>query len=141
MKETTDLNYRWSPMETKETLKIYMTALLKSDLTLSPVGKNTECYRIYEALSLGSVPVVEDVVTPGNCDSSLISPLRLLKKYEAPLIYVKNWHELPFLLQHEAQLTLEEKVERRIHIAEWYKSFKINIAKHFVSTIRKKFFL
>lgn len=44
-----------------------MRVLSQSDLTLSPVGINTECYRIYESLSLGSVPVIEDIMTPGLC--------------------------------------------------------------------------
>lgn len=44
-----------------------MRVLSQSDLTLSPVGINTECYRIYESLALGSVPVIEDIMTPGLC--------------------------------------------------------------------------
>ncbi|XP_043404474.1 ribitol-5-phosphate xylosyltransferase 1 isoform X3 [Chelonia mydas] len=55
---------QWQPQETNESFRIYQDALLQSDLTLCPVGVNTECYRIYEACSYGSVPVVEDVMTP-----------------------------------------------------------------------------
>eukprot|EP00069_Balaena_mysticetus_P009113 bmy_19964T0 len=51
---------QWQPQETNESLKNYQDALLQSDLTLCPAGVNTECYRIYEACSYGSVPVVED---------------------------------------------------------------------------------
>ncbi|XP_049844449.1 ribitol-5-phosphate xylosyltransferase 1-like [Schistocerca gregaria] len=130
---------KWQPNETPETLKIYMSALLKSDLTLSPVGKNTECYRIYEAMSLGSVPVVEDVVTPGNCDTSADSPLRLLKQYGAPIIYVKSWHQLHIVLHQESQLTVEEKAARRIQVTEWYKNFKTHMSASFVQVIEKKF--
>ncbi|XP_049805444.1 ribitol-5-phosphate xylosyltransferase 1-like isoform X2 [Schistocerca nitens] len=130
---------KWQPNETPETLKIYMSALLKSDLTLSPVGKNTECYRIYEAMSLGSVPVVEDVVTPGNCDTSADSPLRLLKQYGAPIIYVKSWHQLHIVLHQESQLTVEEKAARRIQVTEWYKNFKTHMSASFVQLIEKKF--
>ncbi|KYO47700.1 transmembrane protein 5 isoform A [Alligator mississippiensis] len=57
---------QWQPQETNESFKNYQDALLQSDLTLCPVGVNTECYRIYEACSYGSVPVVEDVMTPAN---------------------------------------------------------------------------
>lgn len=46
---------------------MYQYALSLSDLTLNPVGMNTECYRIYEAMAHGSVPVVEDKTTPGLC--------------------------------------------------------------------------
>ncbi|KAJ7411465.1 transmembrane protein 5 [Pitangus sulphuratus] len=54
----------WQPQETNESFKNYQDALLQSDLTLCPVGINTECYRIYEACSYGSLPVIEDVMTP-----------------------------------------------------------------------------
>lgn len=130
---------KWQPNETPETLKMYMSAILKSDLTLSPVGKNTECYRIYEAMSLGSVPVVEDDVTPGNCDTSTDSPLRLLKQYGAPIIYVKSWHQLHILFQQESQLTVEEKGERRVQVTKWYRNFKTYMSDSFVQVIAKKF--
>ena len=48
----------WSPGETDETLAQYVRALLQSDLTLNPAGKNAECYRHFEAMSCGSVPVL-----------------------------------------------------------------------------------
>ncbi|PKU48521.1 transmembrane protein 5 isoform x1 [Limosa lapponica baueri] len=56
----------WQPQETNESFKNYQDALLQSDLTLCPVGINTECYRIYEACSYGSLPVIEDVMTPAG---------------------------------------------------------------------------
>lgn len=81
---------RWQPLENEQSRQLYLDTLLQSDLTLSPVGLNTECYRIYEALSLGSIPVVEDVMTPGECDtSSAASPLRQLRKMNAPILYLK----------------------------------------------------
>lgn len=43
----------WTPNESKESVKKYINTILDSDLTLSPVGINSECYRIYEAMSLG----------------------------------------------------------------------------------------
>nr|CAD7456783.1 unnamed protein product [Timema tahoe] len=133
---------KWQPLETKETLETYIKALLNSDLTLSPVGMNTECYRIYEAMSLGSVPVVEEVVTPGHCDhNSFNSPLRLLKEYGAPVYYIKDWRGLPTLIQHDAQLTLEEKIERRISVIQWYKGFKDTMKRKFVGVVKNKFFI
>lgn len=131
---------RWLPLETEDSLKYYMDSLLQSDLTLCPVGRNTECYRIYEAMSLGSVPVVEDLQTDGNCDVSAAAPLRLLKQYGAPITYVKSWYELSELLKKEAELTLEEKIERRTALVNWYRSFKWNLSNHFINVIKQKFF-
>uniref|UniRef100_A0A3B4T211 RXYLT1 C-terminal domain-containing protein n=1 Tax=Seriola dumerili TaxID=41447 RepID=A0A3B4T211_SERDU len=55
----------------------------QSELTLCPVGINTECYRIYEACSYGSVPIVEDTDTWHLCGRPS-SPLRLLKEQGHP---------------------------------------------------------
>jgi hypothetical protein len=138
---TTSLLSRWLPLETEDSLKYYMDSLLKSDLTLCPVGRNTECYRIYEAMSLGSVPVVENLQTDGNCDSvSTTAPLRLLKQFDAPITYVKSWYELFELLKQEAELTLEEKIERRTAVVKWYMDFKRNLSNYFIKIIKQKFF-
>ncbi|KAF4528668.1 hypothetical protein B566_EDAN017807 [Ephemera danica] len=109
----------------------YQEECLVSDLTLSPVGVNTECYRIYEALSMGSVPVIEDKVTVGRCDRT--SPLRLLKKYHAPLLYLKDWSQLPWILHQDSLMPYSEKVARRKTIVVWYKKFKISMSTVFTN--------
>ena len=132
------LRETWQPNESKETADEYYQVLLHSDLTLSPVGINTECYRLYEACSYGSVPVVEDVQTPGNCSST---PLRLLKHYNAPFIYLKSWTELPKILEKEKQMTLEEKIYRREKLLNWYSKFKRKLQQSFVAQIKRSFFV
>lgn len=135
-------SYRWQPQETNESYKGYHDALLQSDLTLSPVGINTECYRIYEACSYGSVPVVEDVMTPGNCGNSSVNsnaPLQLLKSYGAPFIFIKSWKELPTIISQEKNMSLQEKIERRKRILEWYRQFKLKLKHKFIETLEKTF--
>ncbi|XP_072002708.1 ribitol-5-phosphate xylosyltransferase 1 [Engystomops pustulosus] len=132
----------WQPQETNESYKSYHDALLQSDLTLSPVGINTECYRIYEACSYGSVPVVEDVMTPGNCGNSSVksyAPLQLLKSYGAPFIFIKSWKELPAIINQEQNLSLQEKIQRRKRILEWYRQFKLKLKHKFIETLEKTF--
>lgn len=130
----------WVPSETHESMSKYIKILSESDLALNPVGQNTECYRIYEALSLGTVPVVEDVVTPGNCDTQNNAPLRLLKEYKAPVIFIKNWNDLDLILKMENEMTLEKKVERRKKTITWYHEFKEKMKKRFIEAIKKHFF-
>lgn len=133
---------RWQPQETNESFKSYSDALLQSDLTLSPVGINTECYRIYEACSYGSVPVVEDVMTPGNCANSSAhnnAPLRLLKLFGAPFIFLKSWKELPSIINKEKNMSLQEKIQRRKQILEWYRQFKLKLQRKFIETLEKTF--
>uniref|UniRef100_T1ISL1 Exostosin GT47 domain-containing protein n=1 Tax=Strigamia maritima TaxID=126957 RepID=T1ISL1_STRMM len=118
----------WIPNETKESFEAYYSALRLSDLTLSPVGQNTECYRIYEALSLGSIPVVEDVMTSGICGSQEYyrghvtvpaAPLRLFKYYDAPIIYFSNIDELWTILEKESLISPAEKIKRRKNAIDW----------------------
>ncbi|KAM4747657.1 ribitol-5-phosphate xylosyltransferase 1 [Rhinophrynus dorsalis] len=133
---------QWQPRETNESFTAYHEALLQSDLTLSPVGINSECYRIYEACSYGSVPVVEDVMTPGKCGNSSVysnAPLQLLKAMGAPFIFVKSWKELPAILQREKNMTLQEKVQRRAKIIEWYRQFRARLKQRFLQVLEKTF--
>lgn len=136
------VNYRdnWFPKESTESKAQYHNALANSDLTLCPVGINTECYRIYEACSYGSVPVIEDVMTPGNCGKEGdLSPLYILKKYKAPFIFIKNWAELPKVIESEKLMSQYELADRRKMIISWYKKFKDQLKIHFVQTLIKKF--
>ncbi|XP_013378733.1 UDP-D-xylose:ribitol-5-phosphate beta1,4-xylosyltransferase [Lingula anatina] len=135
--------YEWLPLESEDTRQDFIQALKTSDLTLNPVGKNTECYRIYEALSMGSVPVVEDVMTPGNCGKSKVShnaPLQLLKEHDAPVIYVKKWEELPDILKAEQKMSISKVIERRTRVLNWYKEFLLKTEEYFVGILKDRFF-
>ncbi|KAK3601759.1 hypothetical protein CHS0354_016123 [Potamilus streckersoni] len=135
--------YEWVPLERAESREEYVQTVAQSDLTLNPVGQNTECYRIYEALSLGSVPVIEDVMTPGICGKSPASnvyPLRLLKEFKAPVIYIKNWNDLPNMLETEKSLNHSYIARRRKNVLLWYESFKSKLRDRFVNVIRERFF-
>ncbi|KAM9293776.1 ribitol-5-phosphate xylosyltransferase 1 isoform 2-T2 [Morus bassanus] len=132
----------WQPQETNESFKNYQDALLQSDLTLCPVGINTECYRIYEACSYGSLPVIEDVMTPGDCGNSSTyhsPPLQLLKAMGAPFIFIKNWKELPAVLDKEKKMSLQEKIQRRKKLIEWYQNFKAWMRQKFINTLEHSF--
>lgn len=136
---------RWLPEETDQTRIAYISALSQSDLTLCPVGKNSESYRIYEAMSYGSLPVLEDVMTPGDCgininmtrDSTQDPPYRLLKSMRAPVIFIHSWEELPAVLERERNLSLEEVIERRKKLIEWYERFKLKLREQFLTTLQK----
>ncbi|XP_023423421.2 ribitol-5-phosphate xylosyltransferase 1 isoform X3 [Cavia porcellus] len=135
---------QWQPQETNESLKNYQDALLQSDLTLCPVGVNTECYRIYEACSSGSVPVVEDVMTAGRCGNTSTqhsAPLQLLKSMGAPFIFVKSWKELPAILEKEKITNLQEKIQRRKMLLQWYQHFKRELKLKFTNILERSFLM
>lgn len=133
----------WEPHETRESLQTYLDALKSSDITLSPVGMNHECYRIFEALSFGSLPVLEEDPTlveypKSNCDQN--SAYRLLKKHNAPVIYVKNWRQqLPQLIQNELNMSHEDKIIRRQSLLKWYENFKKDMRDQFLHVVMSKF--
>ena len=185
----TVLRPRWQPEESPESKQQYLYALSNSDLTLSPVGINTECYRIFEAMAMGSVPVVEDIMTQGYCgNNSLLKgvsktllfskdgqrhrdsvqnelgkshkiqpdpkffyhskvrsrvsqPLRLLKEFDAPVIYVRDWStDLQDILGKEASLSSGDKKARRRALLRWYTSFLTKMRHRLVSVLEDKFF-
>ena len=132
----------WQPKETKDSSEVYIDALRLSDLTLSPIGMNHECYRIFEAASYGSVPVLEvnlNHLTKTNCH--LKSTYRLFKQFNAPFIYISNWtSELPQLIKNELKLSLEDKINRRIQLVKWYYNFKNSLKNKLLDVIDEKFF-
>lgn len=129
----TKIRREWEPKEKLEAMAQYKHILLNSDFTLSPVGMNTECYRTYEAFELGSIPIVEDVVTNGNCDKSAVSPYRFLKKYKPPIHFIKSWDkDLPPLLKSLALLSDDEILELRMNLVNWYKKFKEEMKQYFL---------
>ena len=109
---------------------------------MCPAGVNTECYRIYEACSYGSVPVVEDVMTAGSCGNSSVyhnAPLQLLKSMNAPFIFIKNWKELPAILEKEKTIILQEKIQRRKRLLQWYQYFKAELKMRFINIVESSF--
>ncbi|XP_067929987.1 ribitol-5-phosphate xylosyltransferase 1-like [Watersipora subatra] len=131
------VRYTWQPTETQESLSSYVEVLKSSDLTLCPLGLNAESYRIYEALSVGSVPIIEDAVMGSNCSST---PYRLLRRHKAPVVFVKDWSELPKVLANEKKLSIAAKERRREKMLNWYQKFRSTLAVSFTSTVLQKFF-
>lgn len=122
----------WLPNETPNSMNDYVTSLLQSDLTLCPVGMNSETYRVYEALAAGSTPVIEDVQTKGHCDSKA---WRLLKKHGPPVIWIKSWEQLPKILAKEKRYSKQYKALRRLRVSQWYEWFKLKMRDRFISIV------
>ncbi|XP_064633570.1 ribitol-5-phosphate xylosyltransferase 1-like [Lineus longissimus] len=133
---------KWAAGETDETRNSYIKGLIESDLTLNPAGDNTECYRMYEAMSVGSMPVIEDIMTKGRCGNSSVShdaPVHLLKEFGAPVIFIKDWTELYDIFKTEGLFSSKGKIERRHKILEWYDLFKRKMRGRFLDALEQKF--
>lgn len=81
--------------------------------TASPRGAGIDCYRTWEALLVGSIPIVE---------SSSLDPL-----YEnLPVLIIKDWRELnkEFLRKKYVEITKKKYSIRKLYIDYWKKQIK-----------------
>lgn len=90
----------------------HFESLESTKVVLCPAGNHAEQYRIWETILAGAIPIVEDTshpmaspwyVSPAfpdafGCVPSDIHPL--LKGFDAPVLYVRDWTELGSVLHH-----------------------------------------
>lgn len=134
----------WKSDEDEQSMLTYVQALQTSDLTLSPIGKNHECYRILEAVEYGSIPVLEENyyhLTNDRCnDCDKNNVFRLFKEFDAPFIYLTNWtKQLSTVLTQWQSKSLNDKKNHRIKLLKWYHKFKIHLKNRLVNIIQKEF--
>eukprot|EP00580_Thalassiosira_gravida_P006092 CAMPEP_0201631234 /NCGR_PEP_ID=MMETSP0493-20130528/5281_1 /ASSEMBLY_ACC=CAM_ASM_000838 /TAXON_ID=420259 /ORGANISM="Thalassiosira gravida, Strain GMp14c1" /LENGTH=458 /DNA_ID=CAMNT_0048102533 /DNA_START=19 /DNA_END=1395 /DNA_ORIENTATION=- len=119
----------------------YVEVLLDSIFTLSPAGHNPECYRIFEAVESGSIPVFSrgdlygarhpnpqnrkalgDVAHP--CKDALVD------WYEAPVVVLDSWDELYPTMERllEDPEALDEMQDR---LRVWYDDYMRGVVSKF----------
>ena len=137
---------RFGPIKrTIEADDAYAYALRNSEITLSPRGSAAECYRTFEALEFGSLPLISDTVqekckehaAPGY--EKTTAPYRLFKLYDAPVMYLKNWTELPGMISDFEALSDQERTERRKKLFSWYGEFKMRLQRKVVEDVKRFF--
>jgi len=110
----------------------YRAVLLKSVLTLAPAGHNPECFRLWEALEAGSIPVVPlgEAYHQHPCTDTLL-PLR---QSAAPIIFVRGWTELPDILKDlNDHPTRADQMQKEA--LAWYERFMRDTAARFEATL------
>ena len=112
-----------------ESIGEYFQVVSDSDLSLCPGGLET--HRIYEAFSLGSVPVV--FTTPDSCG---LSSIRWLQQFKAPLVVVESPDQFLQLLDREKKLNAQEKIARRAGVVNWYSDFRRRNGHKFLSVLK-----
>ena len=112
---------------------------LQTFFNFYPTGQNPECYRTYEAIELASIPIIEDVTTKSCNNTSPLNgvsaPYKLLKRYGAPVYYVRNLDEIPRVLDEYRSHSLEERIRIRIRLLEWNQAFKAKMKELFVEIL------
>jgi hypothetical protein len=97
----------------------YATVLMDSKFTLSPTGHNPECFRIFEAIEAGSIPVVvlDDEYDSHPCQKSFFPILGA-----APLVVLSTWDHF----EEHIQELLRDPValdRQQISLQRWYADF------------------
>lgn len=104
----------------------YARVLLDSAFTLSPAGHNPECYRMHEAVSAGSIPVLlrADLEGDGNC-------VRPLRGWEgSPVLILDSWDELyPAMGGLMAEPRALDEMQARL--GDWYDAYMRGAVKDF----------
>lgn len=92
-----------------EDTKNYVVQLATHKFVLSPPGSGIDCYRHYEALLCGAIPIVE------------YTPLAVELLAGLPAIFVRNWHRVTpdYLLQQYNVLRSLTFDFRRLTTAYW----------------------
>lgn len=77
------------------TVEEYRNTLLASSFTLAPVGTADDCFRFWEAIEAGSIPIyvrrMGNVAKKSNCPDAFEDVLAT----NPPIVLLKDWDELP----------------------------------------------
>jgi hypothetical protein len=123
----------------------YVDILGQSQFTLSPTGHNPECFRFWESILMGSIPVLvlDEEYQTHQCPNALYpvweSILREAKvptegaqtpfehlsvlQEHAPFIILQNWTELEATLDRIYQEGTEALNIRQKRLIQWYERF------------------
>ena len=123
----------------------YLPLLTNSTYTLCPAGKNPEQYRIWEALMVGSIPIIEDPSGRWS-DEPFIHPAygthhrctrydvhRVLKKYKAPVLFVDDWRQLDGVLDG---LSRDGVVAKRRELKVWFHQLKVELRRELFERVK-----
>lgn len=109
-----DVNHRWTEQLNS---RAYVDALSGSVFTLSPAGHNPECYRLFEAVEAGSIPVVVEgdpaAARGGRCKDSLHH------WRDAPVVRLDSWDDL-FPTVERLMQDGEALDRRQMDLLVWY---------------------
>jgi len=128
----TDISNKWtanvnSPKTTQLSTDDYMEVLLDSVFTLAPAGGNPECYRIFEAVEAGSIPVF----LKADLDKEDSRCVRSLHHwYNSPALIVDTWDDLyPTMTALMKNITELDSQQERMGM--WYEKYMRNIIADF----------
>ena len=120
-----------SPLTEQLDTNEYMCVVLDSVFTLSPTGHNPECFRMFEAIEAGSIPILtrddlhgsrHPTLTRKHRDISHPCANALLHWYGAPIVVLDSWDDLyPTVERLLADPAGLDDLQRRLR--HWYDEY------------------
>lgn len=116
------ISARWNPdadaegttqLNTHDTMSIFLDSIF----TLSPRGHSPECYRLYEAIETGSIPIVtkRDIFMYKN--KLCKDPLKFW--HTAPVVVMESWDEL-YPTVEKLLGDMKRLEEMQLELRQWY---------------------
>lgn len=101
----------------------YVRALSQSAFTLCPMGKNEETFRLWEALEVGSMPIIKNTSQWAQLGNH-------------PLPVINTWEDIRSLLDSFAANPVAVD-ELQTNVVAWYKAFKSSHIDEFTTAISR----
>lgn len=104
----------------------YKDTLLTSSFTLAPVGTADDCFRFWEAIEAGSIPIYVrrqfNIENHERCSGAFEDVLAS----NPPIVLLNSWHELPEFM---AKITEKEIEDMRQNLVIWNREWWINTTR------------
>jgi len=109
----------------------YMEVLLDSVFTLAPAGHNPECFRLFEAVEAGSIPVLVkgDLHKKSSFHNSQCKEA-LHHWYDAPMLVLDSWRDL-FPTVERLMGDHEALDEMQVKLRTWYDEYMHSVVGGF----------
>ena len=103
------------------TVEEYRDTLLASSFTLAPVGTADDCFRFWEAIEAGSIPIfvrrMGNVYKHQRCPDAFEDVLAA----DPPIVLLNDWDELPDFAEHVTEEQIDDLRRRMVVWAkEWW---------------------
>jgi hypothetical protein len=98
----------WTVLASRVPPKEYLSEMAKHQFVVSPPGHGPDCYRHWEAMYLGSIPIVENSIS-----------MRPFQHY--PMILIDKWQDVTpeFLAQQKSFIELRAFDSRKLYLDYW----------------------
>lgn len=108
----------------------YMEVLSDSFFTLAPAGHNPECYRMFEAVEAGSIPVFvkNDLYVTETHHHPCKEALH--HWYDAPILVLESWDDL-FPTMERLMGNMDALDEMQVNLRMWYDEYMHKVVVEF----------